>query len=327
MSNEFIIGGIYIIKEEKGRGLTSKVFRVEDKNTKINYAAKIILKHNEFFDNEKEILESLQNKNIPNIIHFINSGIIEGESFKNKYLILEYAEKGDLYRFIRIPEMPLKEIHAKLFFKKILNSVQTLHNNGVYHRDLKTGNILLDNKFNPLICDFGFSTIDKNILKEPFGSHHYAAPEIFKKSYYAEKVDIFALGVIIFNLVTGGYGFEEAFDNDRNYIYIKNKKYKKFWNNISNVEISEEFKELYVKIVAYKYSERPTIEEILKDKWMEEINNKSEKEIEELESEIILDFLERENLRNQLIKRLLSQNLMTKLIKKLWEKAEVVQKI
>ena len=49
-------------------------------------------------------------------------------------------EKGDLSRFMQIA--PLKETHAKLFFKKILKAVQSLHNIGVYHRDLKTEHII-----------------------------------------------------------------------------------------------------------------------------------------------------------------------------------------
>ena len=302
LEKEILLDNQYIIKENKGQGYTAKVFLVEDRKTKKNYAAKILIGKDEYFDNEKEILELLKDKKVPNIVNIINSGngpITLGDSSLNrKYLILEYAEKGDLCRYIN-GLRPLKEIHGKILFKKILTAVQQLHNNGVYHRDLKTKNILLDNKYNPMICDFGFSTNIKSNLKDELGTAHSAAPEIYKHFYDGERVDIFALGVILFNLVTGQYAFEEASPKDNNYRLIMIKMHKQFWKKVSkiiNTDISDEFKELYVKMIAFRPLGRPTIEEILKDEWMKEINEKSDKEIEDIESEIYEDFLGREKI-------------------------------
>ena len=218
MSNEQLIANKYIIKEKKGKGYSAEVYRVEDKETKKNFACKILIKDDSYFDKEKEILELLKKKKIENIVNleaYGNEIIDLGKGpLERKYLILEYMEKGDLCQYMNIA--PLKEIHAKLFFKKILKAVQNLHKNKVYHRDLKTPNILLDNKFNPKLCDFGFSTITKSGLRECLGSPQYAAPEIYKLFYDGEKVDIFALGVILFNLVTGTYGFSRALKTRNN---------------------------------------------------------------------------------------------------------------
>ena len=329
MSNEQLIANKYIIKEKKGKGYSAEVYKVEDKETKKNYACKIFtlkcerkvqnndkknerLEEDRYFNNEKEILELLKEKKVPNIVNLVACGtenidLGEGPS-KSKYLILEYMEKGDLCQYMNIA--PLKETHAKLFFKKIVKAVQSLHNIGVYHRDLKTQNILLDDKFNPLLCDFGFSTITKSGLSKCLGSFKYAAPEIYKCFYDGETVDIFALGVILFNLVTGTFGFDRALKQDIIlddkrvkkdwfYILIAYNMYPKFWEKINSrigKEVSKEFKDLYVKMVAEKPSKRPTIEEILKDEWMKEINDKNDKEIEALELEIYEDFLEREKL-------------------------------
>ena len=302
MSNEILIDKKYIIKgeKEKGKGLTSKVFKVEEKETKKIYAAKILLTHNFFYDNEREILKFLQDKNIPNIINLIDSGVGDisiGEAAQKKqYLILEYAEKGDLSKYINLSGKPLKEKHAKLFFSKIVKTVQAMHKNGICHRDLKTANILLDTKFNPKICDFGFSTYIKKDLKDVLGTPMYAAPEIYKGNYNGEKVDIFALGVILFNLVTGLYGFNEAKISDKSYRLIALNKFPKFWNDLKTqvIGVSEKFKNLYVKMVSYKPVERPTLEQILNDEWMQEIKNKNEKEIKDIELEIYEDFIERE---------------------------------
>ena len=273
MSKGDIIENRYIIKIENiGKGLTSKVSIVEDKETKKYYAIKILKDkfYEQNFDIEKEVLQLLKDKKIPNVINLISSG----EFCTEKYLILDLAQKGHLYNFINV--RPLKETYAKIFFKKILEAVKNLHNNGVYHRDLKTENILLDNKYNPIICDFGFSTFIKTGLKEHVGSYCYAAPELFDffdkynlKPYNGEKVDIFALGVILFNLVTGKYAFRFKKKTDPGY------------------------KDIYINIK--EPAERPSIEKILKDKWLEEINKKSDKEIEDIEAEIYEDFLERES--------------------------------
>jgi serine/threonine protein kinase len=298
---EEIIDNKYKKREQKGSGLTSKVFRVEEINTNKIYAAKIFEK-NKYFNNEKQILELLKGKNVPNMINIITGGEISSEK---KYLILEYAQKGDLSRFININ--PLKEIHAKLLFKKIAEIVQNLHNNGVYHRDIKTENILLDEKFNLFISDFGFSTTEK-VSSKKVGTYCYAAPEIFRNSAYnCQKVDIFALGVTLFNLVTSTYGFDEAQSSDTFYKLIAIRKYPEYWEKTSTIiknTISEEFKNLYLKMVAYRVSERPSIKEILEDEWMKEINEKNEKEIKELESEIYKEFCDRE----EIIKNLTEKN-------------------
>ena len=65
-----------------------------------------------------------------------------------------------------------------------------------------------------MLSDFGFSTITKSGLRECLGSLPYTAPEIYKQFYDGEKVDIFALGVILFNLVTGTFGFDRALKLD-----------------------------------------------------------------------------------------------------------------
>ena len=96
---------------------------------------------------------------------------------------------------------PLSELHAKLIFFKILKGVQNCHNAGICHLDLKTDNILLDEKFVPKLCDFGFAIRNNGHLREFLGTQQFAAPEIFrKKSFDGYKADIFSLGVVLLNL-------------------------------------------------------------------------------------------------------------------------------
>ena len=124
-----------------------------------------------------------------------------------QYFILDYASKGDLYEYIAFPEKDLKEIYAKLIFRKILEGVQALHTSGICHRDLKMENILLDGGFNPKICDFGYACEIKGEdesgkLKEYIGTPSYAAPELFlHRPYEGVKADIFSLGATLIKLV------------------------------------------------------------------------------------------------------------------------------
>ena len=294
----------YVIKMNKGKGVTSEVFLVEEEETHNLYAAKILLHHCPFFDNEIQILNALKNANIPYIVNIVASG--DGEikkdkkSIKKQYIILEYAQRGDLFKYIFFCEKGLKEKHAKLLFSKILKGVKAMHQQGICHRDLKTQNILLDEKYNPKICDFGFATYISDKLKDCLGTKRYAAPEIFKsKCYNGVKIDIFSLGVILFDIATGHSSFKEAKYNDPLYKFIKDKNYNQFWSKLTQVKnVSEEFKKLFVKMVAFLPKDRPSIDEILNGDWLKEIKEleRDEKKLNELELEMYADFLERERI-------------------------------
>ena len=111
--------------------------------------------------------------------------------------------------------------------------------------------------------------------------------------FYGVKCDIFSLGVLLFNLVTKKIGFYKSKD-DPYYIKIingENNNYSEYWdiikNGIDNFEkLSENFKKLYISMVAYNPDNRPTIEEILKSDWLKEINNLTSQENDNLEKEV-----------------------------------------
>ena len=85
-----------------------------------------------------------------------------------------------------------------MIFSKILRGVLSCHKEGICHRDIKLDNILLDENFNPKICDFGFGTFNTGKLNEFLGSPKYASPEILGGiPYDGFKSDIFSLGVLL----------------------------------------------------------------------------------------------------------------------------------
>ncbi len=297
----------YIILEKKGRGATANVYLVEDKNTKSKYAAKVLKEESPYFQKEIEILKKvsvLKNPFIVNLVQY-GEGPVKTSSkpeTNNQYVVLEYASKGELFDYIYCSEKGLSEKHAKLVFYKILKGVEAMHKAGVCHRDLKMQNILVDDKYNPKICDFGFGAELKGEdgsgkLKDFLGTQNYAAPEIFlHRPYDGVKVDIFSLGVVLLNLVTCKIGFIQATRHDKYYRCIMAKRYNNYWNLVSGQigNVSEELKNLYIKMVSFAPEQRPSIDDIFKDPWMMEVTSLDEKSYNELEHEVFEEFKKRE---------------------------------
>lgn len=95
--------------------------------------------------------------------------------------------------------------------KQILSAMLYLHSNGIVHRDLKSHNILLDENLNVKLCDFGLASpkTDLNSGSVKFsGTPAYMAPEIFQKKNYDEKVDVFAFGTLVWEIMTRKIPYE-----------------------------------------------------------------------------------------------------------------------
>lgn len=137
------------------------------------------------------------------------------ESKERLYLIMEFAEKGDLFSIIK-KKQRLSEQQALWYFVQILNAVWYLKSLKIAHWDLKPENILID-KFDRIkIIDFGLSNIyEKNKYLETFcGSPCYVAPEmIVRKKYKAETIDSWSLGVILFLLLTRELPFNNNYNS------------------------------------------------------------------------------------------------------------------
>lgn len=124
---------------------------------------------------------------------------------------MEYATEGELFDQI-VSNNRVKEKEASIFFQQILAGVEYIHKLNIVHRDLKPENLILDNKKNIKIIDFGLSNTYKNgeLLKTACGSPCYAAPEMIAgKKYNGLQADIWSCGVIMFALICGYLPFED----------------------------------------------------------------------------------------------------------------------
>lgn len=180
MQAEDSINSRFLIIEKKGSGGTANVFLVKERNhDDIVYVAKVLKdveekKYEKYYENEVIYLNKLKEINDPNIIKLIESGegpIIRrdrngGKPLIKKYIVLENAEKRELADYIIYAREGLGELYSKFIFYKIMKGIQSIHNLGICHRDLKLENILLTDKFSPKIADFGFATMNAPNLNE-----------------------------------------------------------------------------------------------------------------------------------------------------------------
>ena len=162
-----------------------------------------------------------------------------------------------------------------------------MHNANLCHRDLKPENILLDGDYNTKITGFYFSCMNMNNLQGHAGTISNAAPEVLaNQPYDGILADIFSLGQLLFNLVAGQFGFHSATPNDQFYGLIMAQNFAQYWQNFANLNLSQEFRNLFIRMVNPNPAQRPTIDQILNDAWMQEINNLNEEQMDTLENQV-----------------------------------------
>lgn len=180
-------------RETLGKGSFGNVkLVVHNSNPNILYAMKTIHMRNQY--EKKFILEEIRlhkSLNHPNIITLHGSFI----KMNDAYILMEYAENGDLFKYIT--RSLNTDIPKSLrIFHQCVSAVKYIHDKNIMHRDLKPENILLDSNFNAKLCDFGWSAeYNEKVSRESIcGTAEYMAPEIFQKKSQTKKTDVWSLG-------------------------------------------------------------------------------------------------------------------------------------
>ncbi|XP_059814601.1 MAP/microtubule affinity-regulating kinase 3a isoform X2 [Hemitrygon akajei] len=197
--------------------------------------------------------------NHPNIVKLFE--VIETE--KTLYLVMEYASGGEVFDYL-VAHGRMKEKEARAKFRQIVSAVQYCHQKQIVHRDLKAENLLLDADMNIKIADFGFSNefIIGNKLDTFCGSPPYAAPELFQgKKYDGPEVDVWSLGVILYTLVSGSLPFDGQNLKELRERVLRGKYRIPFY-------MSTDCENLLKRFLVLNPSKRGTLEQIMKDRWI-----------------------------------------------------------
>ncbi|XP_046723434.1 MAP/microtubule affinity-regulating kinase 3a isoform X3 [Silurus meridionalis] len=204
--------------------------------------------------------------NHPNIVKLFE--VIETE--RNLFLVMEYASGGEVFDYL-VTHGRMKEKEARAKFRQIVSAVQYCHQKHIVHRDLKAENLLLDADMNIKIADFGFSNqfTMGNKLDTFCGSPPYAAPELFQgKKYDGPEVDVWSLGVILYTLVSGSLPFDGQNLKELRERVLRGKYRIPFY-------MSTDCENLLKRFLVLNPAKRGTLEQIMKDRW---INSGSEED-------------------------------------------------
>lgn len=206
------VGKRYRIIRSLGEGGMANVYEAEDLVQKRRVTLKMLRfdlqddpRSVERFHKEANSLTKLDNSHIVQIYDF-------GNDHGVPYLIMEYVKGTDLKTYLK-EHYPLSCEKVVDIMEQILSAVESAHRIGIIHRDLKPQNILIDNYGKVKVTDFGISiaamesaTITKT--NTMIGSVHYISPEQARGSIITKQSDIYSLGIILFELLTGKVPFE-----------------------------------------------------------------------------------------------------------------------
>ena len=251
----------FIFIRELGVGSYGRVILVQHKMTQVNYAIKAIDKRNKVNIEEKQYfrreIEIMYRVHHPNVVKLF--GHFEDNNFC--YFIMEYIPGGNIYSLVPkngIRTTPIQTIVS--IMKDVISATYFLHHMipPIVHRDIKPENVVLDNNMVAKLTDFGWSNYIQGDIKRTTvcGTPVYLAPEIINNTGHDEKVDIWCIGVLMFELIAGYAPFQ---GDD-----VKTVKY-----NISRLKIKwppgmdRDAVDLISKILKYNPEERISLEQIL----------------------------------------------------------------
>ena len=205
------LDGRYEVQEIVGVGGMSVVYKAYDNVDDRIVAVKILKEefaaNEEFkrrFKNESKAIALLSHPNIVKV-YDVNFGE------RLQYIVMEYIDGITLKEYIN-KQGAITWNDALYFMTQILGAVQHAHDKGIVHRDIKPQNIILLSNGNIKVTDFGIARFSRSetrtLTEQAIGSVHYIAPEQAQGEYTDEKADIYSLGVVLYEMLSGGVPFE-----------------------------------------------------------------------------------------------------------------------
>uniref|UniRef100_A0A8C7ELQ2 Serine/threonine-protein kinase PLK n=2 Tax=Neovison vison TaxID=452646 RepID=A0A8C7ELQ2_NEOVI len=245
-----------------GKGGFAKCFEISDADTKEVFAGKIVPKSLLLKPHQKEkmsmeisIHRSLAHQHIVGF-----HGFFEDNDFV--FVVLELCRRRSLLELHK-RRKALTEPEARYYLRQIVLGCQYLHRNRVIHRDLKLGNLFLNEDLEVKIGDFGLATkveYDGERKKTLCGTPNYIAPEVLSKKGHSFEVDVWSIGCIMYTLLVGKPPFETSCLKET-YLRIKKNDYS-IPKHVNPVAAS-----LIQKMLQTDPTARPTIHELLNDEF------------------------------------------------------------
>jgi serine/threonine-protein kinase len=207
-----VLAGRYEIVEKIGDGGMAVVYKARDKLLSRFVAIKILRKEYVF---DQTFVENFRNESMaagslihPNIVTIYDVG----KDLDINYIVMEYVE-GHALSDVIAAEAPLDYKRTISIGKQVASALDLAHRSGIIHRDVKPHNILITEDGTAKITDFGIAKAvsDGTIISESgviMGSVHYFSPEQSRGQYVDEKTDIYSLGIVLYEMLTGRVPFD-----------------------------------------------------------------------------------------------------------------------
>jgi serine/threonine protein kinase len=195
--------GQYTILEEIGRGGMATVYRARQMSVNRIVAVKVLPRHflhdPGFYDRFVREVDVVAHLEHPHILPIYDYGNAEGVP----YIVMRYLAGGSMAQMIRRGAQPLEELEKP--FMQVAEALDYAHLQGIIHRDLKPGNIMLDENGNAYLSDFGIARVLGSDMTGSaiIGTPAYMSPEQAKGMPIDGRSDIYALGIVLFELITG----------------------------------------------------------------------------------------------------------------------------
>ena len=202
----------FVLHEQIGRGAMGVVYRAhriaDERTAAVKLLPEALLNDADIVDRFAREAHALAALDHRNILRVLDSGVTEQGQF---FLATELAEGGDLAARLRLGPLPVSEV-ARIF-REVLAAVGAAHERGIVHRDIKPANILLAADGAVLVGDFSIAkllpehaadSVTLTASGDSFGTPYYIAPEVRRGAPdVSEKADLFSLGVLLHELLTG----------------------------------------------------------------------------------------------------------------------------
>ena len=244
-NNTIINYNSFEILELIGSGSFGKVFKVKLKGTDKIFAMKVL---NKSYLLKKKLLRYaitecnvLKQSDCPFILKLHYSF----QTPENLYMILDYCPIGDLSYQIQLNLF--EEEEAKFYIAELILAIEYLHKHDIIYRDLKPENILIDSEGHVKLADFGLAkeNVSTNVPNKTFcGSPQYLSPEMLSKEGTTKASDIYGIGAILFELISGAPPF---FNQDENLMYKNISENKLMFPEFFSPELRDLLKKMLDK--------------------------------------------------------------------------------